>query len=238
LSTIYFFRHGQAGLRHDYDTLSELGRRQARLLGTYLAETRRLPFSRVIAGGMQRQQATLKEVRDMYVIAGEDFPAPEIDPAWNEFDLDGVVTAFAPQIAAHDPDFGRQWEELLAAAADVDSDLHREWTPCDTRIFAAWLGAKYPFAGESWLAFQERVRNAFRRLIDSADGNVAVFTSATPVGLSVAHALRCDAGMAPRLAGAQYNTAITSIRIAHGEPMLHTFNATPHLPGPAMLTLR
>jgi hypothetical protein len=188
---------------------------------------------------MLRQQATLQEVRDMYVIAGEDFPEPEIDPAWSEFDLDAVVAEFAPQIAAHDDVFRRQWEELTTSVADFDSGLHREWMPCDTAIFVAWRDAKYPFTGESWLAFQDRIRTAFTRLVESAtDGNIAVFTSATPVGLSVSQTMGCDPAMAPRLAGAQYNSAITTIRIVRREPILITFNATPHLAGPAILTLR
>ena len=29
MSSLYLVRHGQAGLRHDYDTLSDLGRTQA-----------------------------------------------------------------------------------------------------------------------------------------------------------------------------------------------------------------
>jgi broad specificity phosphatase PhoE len=37
LSAVYLIRHGQAGLRHNYDTLSDLGHTQARLLGEYLA---------------------------------------------------------------------------------------------------------------------------------------------------------------------------------------------------------
>jgi len=35
LSTVYLVRHGQAGTREAYDSLSELGQRQARLLGEH-----------------------------------------------------------------------------------------------------------------------------------------------------------------------------------------------------------
>ena len=37
MSVLYLIRHGQAGTREHYDTLSELGRAQARLLGEHLA---------------------------------------------------------------------------------------------------------------------------------------------------------------------------------------------------------
>ncbi len=35
MSRIYLVRHGQAGTRKAYDAFSDLGRRQARLLGEY-----------------------------------------------------------------------------------------------------------------------------------------------------------------------------------------------------------
>ena len=37
MSALYLFRHAQAGPRHAYDTLSELGQAQARSLGEHLA---------------------------------------------------------------------------------------------------------------------------------------------------------------------------------------------------------
>ena len=44
MSAVYLIRHGQAGLRHNYDALSDLGRTQARLLGEYLA-AQKIQFS-------------------------------------------------------------------------------------------------------------------------------------------------------------------------------------------------
>jgi broad specificity phosphatase PhoE len=40
LSFLYLFRHGQAGTRDRYDALSDVGRKQAELLGEYLSRER------------------------------------------------------------------------------------------------------------------------------------------------------------------------------------------------------
>ena len=40
LSAVYLIRHGQAGPRNDYDRLSDLGQRQAELLGAKLVAQR------------------------------------------------------------------------------------------------------------------------------------------------------------------------------------------------------
>ncbi|HEX8283391.1 MAG TPA: histidine phosphatase family protein [Pyrinomonadaceae bacterium] len=61
MSNVYFIRHGQAGTRDEYDSLSDLGRRQARLLGDYLV-SQGVEFARAYAGGLRRQQQTAAEV--------------------------------------------------------------------------------------------------------------------------------------------------------------------------------
>ncbi len=61
MSNAYLVRHGQAGTRDEYDSLSGLGRRQARLLGEYLAG-QGVVFAAAYAGGPVRQQQTAARV--------------------------------------------------------------------------------------------------------------------------------------------------------------------------------
>ena len=89
MSLIYFFRHGQAGTRDNYDSLSDIGRRQTELLGEYLA-MQRIEFRAAYVGTMSRQQQTAAAVADAYQRAGLALPALQTLPAWNEFDLDHV----------------------------------------------------------------------------------------------------------------------------------------------------
>ncbi len=58
MSVLYLIRHGQAGTRENYDSLSELGRRQARLLGEHL---RGIEFAAAYSGSLARQRATAAE---------------------------------------------------------------------------------------------------------------------------------------------------------------------------------
>ncbi len=69
MSAVYLIRHGQAGLRHNYDTLSDLGHTQARLLGEYLA-AQKIKFAAIYSGALTRQQETAGEVRAALERAG------------------------------------------------------------------------------------------------------------------------------------------------------------------------
>jgi broad specificity phosphatase PhoE len=100
LSAIYLIRHGQAGTREAYDSLSELGREQARLLGEYFF-SQKLTFHSVISGSLNRQRQSAEEVSKVY----PDFPAINVDPNWDEFDLTRVYREIAPQLAEQDSEF-------------------------------------------------------------------------------------------------------------------------------------
>ena len=57
---LYLVRHGQAGTRENYDSLSPLGRQQARLLGEHL-RSQGITFEAIYSGALKRQRATAEE---------------------------------------------------------------------------------------------------------------------------------------------------------------------------------
>jgi len=192
-----------------------------------------------VTGALARQRATLEEVNRAAADAGVSFPEAEVIPAWNEFDLDGIFRQFVPRLSAEDPAFRSQWREVEVQAREAGAGVHRQWLPCDSAVVLAWLNARFPFDGESWPAFQRRVRRAIEELVASdGAGDVAVFTSATPVGLALSNILGFDPRLALRLAGASFNTGMTQLWVDHRDPCLVTFNAVPHLDDPALRTLR
>ena len=73
MSSLYLIRHGQAGTRGHYDALSDLGHRQAYLLGQHLA-AQKVPFKAMIAGCLNRQRQTADEVWRAYREAGVAVP--------------------------------------------------------------------------------------------------------------------------------------------------------------------
>jgi broad specificity phosphatase PhoE len=238
LISLYLFRHGQAGTRTDYDTLSELGRRQSRLLGESLV-AQQVHFTAAFSGELSRQQQTAAAVGEAYAGAGVPFPAIETDDHWNEFDLDAVYRDLAPVLAAGDPQFRVEHEEMLRHSADQSHSIHRRWTRCDLMVLRAWVAGSHPSTGETWQAFQERVTGSRDRFSGFSSGaNVAVFTSATPMGVWAGVALGADSRTVVRLAGALYNSAYLVLRLRQSDLSLFSFNNVPHLNDPALRTFR
>ena len=238
MSAVYLIRHGQAGLRHNYDTLSDLGQTQARLLGEYLA-AQKIRFTAIYSGALARQQETAAEVCEALERAGHPQPAIATDPRWNEFDLDAVFAAIAPPLCADDPEFKLHYEELSRQMRDRDSAIHRSWTPADTAVVRAWVEGRYAFEGESWTAFQERVGECVETLAAHGSGDaVAVFTSATPMAIAVGKVLGLSGRHVMRLAGVTYNAAFSTLRLRPNDSMLFGFNGTPHLAEPGLRTFR
>ncbi|HUI76683.1 MAG TPA: histidine phosphatase family protein [Bryobacteraceae bacterium] len=242
MSRVYLVRHGQAGTRQAYDSLSDLGRRQARLLGEYFI-SEGMQFAAAFSGTLTRQEQTAAEVKAAYQDAGAAFPEIVPDCGWNEFDLTDVYRALAPQMCAEDAEFRREYEEMArharAAAERPDAEVNRRWMPCDTKIVEAWVEGRYPYHGESWQGFLERVAGCRARLgHGDRNENIVVFTSATPIGVWTALALEiCDKRVL-RLAGVLHNTSCTVIRLHHDHLRLDSFNSVPHLGKPEMRTHR
>ncbi|HEX8116075.1 MAG TPA: histidine phosphatase family protein [Pyrinomonadaceae bacterium] len=242
MSNVYFIRHGQAGTRDEYDTLSELGRRQARMLGEYLAG-QGVEFAAAYAGGLRRQQQTGAGVASAYAEAGLAFPEIKIDKGWDEFDFHHVYKEIAPLMCADDEEFRREHEEMLAdasaSAEDPSADVHRRWRASDTKVMDAWVEGRYAYSGESWEQFLARVA-ACRLGVNGARPreNVAVFTSAVPTAVWTARTVEAASVHVPRLAAVLLNTAYTVLQLRPDETLLLTFNAVPHLHAPELRTRR
>ncbi|MGH7488087.1 MAG: histidine phosphatase family protein, partial [bacterium] len=229
MSTLHFIRHGQAGTRDAYDALSETGCAQSRLLGEFLAG-QRIVFTAAFAGGMRRQQETAKEVRRVYLDRALAFPDIVTDSDWNEFDLDGVYNAIAPQLAESDPEFRRGYDEMRTAMAagrgDPEASIHRRWTACDIAVVRAWVDGRYAYNGETWDAFRQRIGGHPEKFTAfSRDANVAIFTSATPAAIWAALSLDIADVRVLELAGVLYNASVTTLRYRQGQIRLFGFNA-------------
>lgn len=239
MSLLYLIRHGQAGTRDRYDCLSTLGRRQALLLGEYLAREG-VRFDQVWSGALARQTQTAESVLGVLAEAALPHPEPVVDARWNEFDLDGIYAGIAPQLAADDPDFRAYYESLQQALAAGQGEIHRQWTPADSAVVRAWIHQRYRFMGESWSDFGARVRAAGEGPLASAAAGrcVAVFTSATPVSLTLSRIMPMDPGQIMQLTGAALNSNLTILSVNGDRPSLLTFNCVPHLNSPELRTFR
>ncbi len=242
MSRVYLVRHAQAGTRDAYDSLSDMGKQQARLLGDHFV-SRNIRFTKAYVGGLSRQQQTAHQVGAAFIDAGAPFPSLTIDRGWDEFDLSRIYKEIAPQLAQEDPNFRREYEDMRAQVrANLETHgapIHRRWLPCDTKLVQAWIRGRYAYSGEPWEQFHDRVA-ACRREMNGIERNACfiVFTSATPIAIWAGLSLDIFDDRVMRLAGALYNASYTILRLRDGQLRLHSFNAVPHLPAPELCTWR
>lgn len=241
MSNLYLVRHGQAGTRDAYDRLSDLGRRQAKLLGEYLAG-QRLVFSAAYTGSMRRQQETAFQVQAAYRQMEVEFPEVVNKQEWDEFNLDQIYREIAPRMSADDLDFRQQYEAMRQQVRLSDGEqaaaVHRRWLPCDSQIVNAWISGKYPYQGESWDAFRQRVESGLEVQNGTHKTNVIVFTSAVPVAIWTGLALDISDHRIMRLAGVLQNSSYSVLRLKADDLRLVTFNAAPHLIDESLRTYR
>ena len=242
MSNIHLVRHGQAGTREAYDSLSGLGQQQAQLLGEYYL-AQRLEFTAVYSGAMQRQLQTASAVKNVYDRAEVSFPAIIVDEQWNEFDLTDIYRELGPKLSEIDEEFRVEYEgmrlEVKQNFGVIDAKVHRQWRPCDTKMVDAWISGTFVYSGETWKQFQERVRSCFQKLAGLPPrANVLVSTSATPKGVLTGLALGITDTRVRQLAGVLYNSSYTTLRLRDGSMQMFQFNAVPHLTTPELRTFR
>ena len=242
MTRLYLVRHGQAGTRDNYDSLSDLGHEQSRLLGEYFV-AQGLVFSAAITGANFRQQQTATDVRNAYWNAGLNFPELKIDSEWNEFDLDGIFRELAPPLCKDDPQFQRDFndlrEQIRASRGIHAAEIHRRWTPCDMKVMQAWIRARYPYSGESWENFRARIAGRRAAIQDGQHAaNIVVFTSATPTAIWAGLSLNLDVEHIMGLAGVLQNGSFSIFRLRSEELRLFSFNEAPHLSTPELRSHR
>lgn len=228
MQEIYLIRHGQAGLRDDYDRLSNLGQTQCGLLAAWFA-AQGVTFDLVLSGALRRQQETAA------ALGG----SPVIDPAWNEFDLDAVYASVGPQLAAVDEEFRLAHAGILEESKDPAHPVHREWKSCDIKLIEAWVAGRFDVSCESWPQFLGRIRAAAQALnLQPAVRRIALVTSATPIGIATGSLFEASERKYLELAGALHNSSFTILRRRPSGLALTAFNHTPHLPEEKLRTLR
>jgi broad specificity phosphatase PhoE len=242
LSNILLVRHGQAGTREAYDSLSVLGQQQARLLGEYFL-AQQLDFSVVYSGSMQRQLQTASAIKSVYNRLGASFPVVTVDDEWNEFDLTDIYRELGHKLSEIDEEFRAEYEEMRREIRQnvgvTDAKVHRQWRPCDTKMVDAWISGALSYGGETWKQFQDRVRGCLAKVESLPPrANVLVSTSATPTGLLTGLALGVTDVQVRQLAGVLYNSSYTTLRSREERLQLFQFNAVPHLTTPELRTFR
>ena len=239
MSYLHLIRHAQAGPRYDYDSLSELGRLQARRLGEHLFN-QRSSISAIYSGTMNRHRQTAEIAIGELGEKGLQLSDIRPDERWNEFLLADIYRHYLPRMATEDAAYARDYQEMQRAL-DVDPHIsHGATGRCDTATIRAWMGNRYPdYEGKSWREFRDGIRSAIAGLIPlKREEHVFVFTSGGPIAVTVGAALDLPDEKVLALMGVLYNCNISSFRIAGSSLYLFSFNGIPHLPSPDLRTFR
>jgi broad specificity phosphatase PhoE len=226
MAELLFVRHGQASFgAANYDELSPLGRRQAELLGDWLASHDEHDFDAVAHGTLVRHRDTFAGIRDAYVRAGRTLPDGEVLPALDEFDHRAVFGAFALHHAAH--------PAVVAAEGGRSRDA-RAMARFLREALLAWThGALDAHVPEPWPVFRARVRAAADALAASGARRMLVVTSGGVMSQLAQHALRAPDDVAVELNLGVRNSALAEFRAGEDGLVLYSWNALPHLPAAA-----
>ncbi|WP_119166746.1 histidine phosphatase family protein [Algihabitans albus] len=226
MTVVLLVRHGQARFgTSNYDRLSELGERQARLTGAHLAREGR-SLATALSGALVRQAETARQALSGW---NSDLRAAA-DPRFDEYPADALFDAYLPLAAARDPRLNQPM-----AALQADPRLFHYALTAVTGLWAdGTLPAprqEEPAAFENWQDFQARVRNGLEDLmVASAPHDTAViFTSGGVIGTATALALGLDGQAAMALGHRTLNAGITELHYGRNGFALVGFNTVAHL---------
>jgi len=218
MSQVLLVRHGQASWgAEDYDVLSELGGRQATVLGEALRD-RGVRADVLLHGAMKRQRETARLLGEA---AGWD--AWTEDATWDEMNHEEVL-ARQPHAFAGDTPTRREFQAWFEAATD-------RWT----------AGAHDHEYDESFADFSDRVLGGLDRLVRDlgAGGTAVVVTSGGPIARTVSALLGGGTDLHRRIAPVVVNTSVTKVVVGERGATLVSFNEHGHLETrPDLLTYR
>ncbi len=233
MGSLFLVRHGQASaFEENYDRLSSLGERQARLLGERWKQ-RGVRFDRVFSGPRVRQKTTAEIVCET---AG--LPAPVELAELDEMGIEPLFKEHRPELFARHAHLMALGDAMLAA--DGDEARTRSFARLFEATLRLWIKGEVSGNGvEPWLEFRARIRKVLAAVRNGARGQrIAVFTSAGPVASAVQLALGADDDTALALAFRVRNSAYSEFLFSGDRFSLASFNETPHLEDAALITVR
>ena len=233
MGTLYLVRHGQASAFEDnYDRLSTLGEKQARLLGESWRR-RGIQLDRVFTGPRVRQKATAE-------IAAEagGLPAPVELAELDEMGVEPLFREHMPELFARHTHLQALGDSMLMA--DGNEARARSFAVLFEAVLRMWVKGEVKGAGvEQWLEFRARVRHVLAAVRSEARGQrIAVFTSAGPVAGAVQLALGTGDEDALSLAFRVRNSSVSEFLFSGDRFSLASFNETPHLEDASLVTVR
>ncbi|WP_201584198.1 histidine phosphatase family protein [Psychrobacter jeotgali] len=238
MTTILLARHGQASFgQANYDQLSKLGIKQARLLGKHYASTQRR-IDAVYSGSLVRQQDSARHFWEVYQASAADressafdisTPEQHVLPLFNEFNHKDVFLKSDPAFASP--------ADIAAKIAQAENPNLRLAELFDNAM-QRWHSGNYDEDYiESWLQFNSRAQQALEQLIERIEtlghlekgSTVLVFTSGGVIAAITAKLLEQDSKGSYQINKSLVNTGVTAITLPKQTPRLLSMNEYSHL---------
>ena len=210
MSHVWLIRHGQASFgADDYDKLSELGVRQARMLGVFLARRGERP-ERLLCGTLKRQRETAAALAEGLAEGGVEVPELEIHAGFNENDADALIA------------------DWIARGGDVpNKDDRKGYYRIMVKALFAWHRGEID-GSESFVSYEARVAEALALAAEGARPSFAVSSGGT-IGQMVRKLMEAPPAQAARLQMQIKNSSYTRLAGRPERLSLLSFNETPHL---------
>lgn len=224
MSTLFFIRHGQASFgAGNYDQLSEIGYRQARLLAKYFINMNRT-FDVLYSGTLERHRQTADAL--VSVLKEEGLPQPKLNrlEGLDEYPTLQIFSALAPFAIRRTPSLANDVEGLTTD--------RRSFQKVFQAIMSLWASGEVALPKLlTWKEYTDGVNAAINEIL-TADGsgkNVAVFTSGGAISVVVRRTLHLSNDDTMRAAEQIVNSSVSRFKCTLDRISLFTFNEYSHL---------
>ena len=210
MTIIHLVRHGQASFgKEDYDNLSEIGLKQAFLLGQYF-KTLNLKFDKIFVGTLKRQIQTYKQIIKSYNISIEH----ESTSLLNEYDVKSVLMGFVN---------GRS----LTKDELHDKKIHFKLL---RNAVAAWSENNISHnVNETWNEFDERAQKFLKIINNTKPKSILVVSSGGTISMILKQILSLPSSQFVNFHFQIFNSSYSQIKINDFGMSLSLFNSIAHL---------
>jgi len=224
MSELLMIRHGQASFgEKDYDCLSPIGIRQAKLLAQHILHTKQ-SFDSMYCGTMVRQKSTARELTECFSKSGFTVPDTHVSSDFDEYDSFSVWDSQIPLMLKEDP--------ALSVTIDKAHRDRKSFQRIFERVMLRWVSGNYDQKGVStWADFKKRVIKGVSEIMETQGSGrkIIVFTSGGPVSAVVQYALGLSDEKTIELSWQVINSSVTRLKYSSNGIMLSCFNDISHI---------